>query len=228
MLLNAKITLSNSVIQLVPYGAQHVPRYHAWMQDPEVLELTASEPLSLEEEYAMQRTWQEDADKLTFIILRASESGSSGETERMVGDVNMFLAEDDEDEDENENGEPRAQQNIGKRYLGELEIMVAEASARRQGFGRSALLLFMVYILRHESEITSGGKLICFRVKVSKDNHKSLALFESLGFSSYKYVEVFEEHELRLPVQDSTIDGVMRLMRPEDHSWAEEIIADAR
>lgn len=29
-------------------------RYHEWMKSPELLETTASEPLSLEEEYNMQ------------------------------------------------------------------------------------------------------------------------------------------------------------------------------
>jgi hypothetical protein len=30
------------------------------MKDPYILEMTASEPLSIEEEYAMQATWKED------------------------------------------------------------------------------------------------------------------------------------------------------------------------
>ena len=34
--------------------SQHVPRYHEWMSDPAIREATASEPLSLEEEYEMQ------------------------------------------------------------------------------------------------------------------------------------------------------------------------------
>jgi hypothetical protein len=44
----------------VPYHADHVPLYNAWMQTPELLELTASEPLSLEEEYENQVSWRED------------------------------------------------------------------------------------------------------------------------------------------------------------------------
>lgn len=34
--------------------ASHVPRYHEWMSDPAVREATASEELTLEEEYEMQ------------------------------------------------------------------------------------------------------------------------------------------------------------------------------
>ena len=39
------------------------------MQDPFLLEATASEPLSMEEEVAMQREWRDDEKKCTFIIL---------------------------------------------------------------------------------------------------------------------------------------------------------------
>ncbi|OJD23154.1 hypothetical protein ACJ73_05491 [Blastomyces percursus] len=38
------------------------------MQTQEIQQATASEPLALEEEYAMQTSWRTDADKLTFII----------------------------------------------------------------------------------------------------------------------------------------------------------------
>jgi hypothetical protein len=39
------------------------------MKDSELLEATCSEPLTFEEELEMQRTWREDEDKLTFIVL---------------------------------------------------------------------------------------------------------------------------------------------------------------
>ncbi|ORY87636.1 GNAT domain-domain-containing protein [Protomyces lactucae-debilis] len=217
MLLNKDTCLSNALVQLVPYTAAHVPRYYQWMQDPEVLALTASEPLSLEEEYEMQCSWQEDADKLTFIILRAttdSVAGVDGDSiDRMVGDVNMFLHEYDGSEESHDVEDGC--------YMGELEIMIAEAGSRRQGLGRSAMLLFMAYILKHQSQIVSTGKLVCLRVKIGKDNVKSLALFEGLGFSKYKYVEIFEEHELRLQILDTTAAHVRALMRDTDQTWEE-------
>ena len=43
-------------------------RYHDWMASPELQKLTASEPLSLDEEYQMQESWRQDED--SKIILR--------------------------------------------------------------------------------------------------------------------------------------------------------------
>lgn len=36
-------------------------RYHEWMKSPELLESTASEPLTIEEERDMQSTWTQDS-----------------------------------------------------------------------------------------------------------------------------------------------------------------------
>ena len=49
---------------LVPYLREHVPRYHEWMQDPPLLEATASEPLSLDQEFDVHRSWT--LDPLSF------------------------------------------------------------------------------------------------------------------------------------------------------------------
>ncbi|RXW11319.1 hypothetical protein EST38_g14537 [Candolleomyces aberdarensis] len=99
---NADTVLIGSKAVLVPYAASHVPKYHEWMLSEELRELTASEPLSLEEEYEMQEKWQVDEDKLTFIIL--SREGVEFPEDQailpsdpllkkcpMVGDVNIFL-----------------------------------------------------------------------------------------------------------------------------------------
>lgn len=44
-------------ITLVPYRKEHVKKYHLWMQDEEILQATASEKLTLEEEYENQISW---------------------------------------------------------------------------------------------------------------------------------------------------------------------------
>ena len=54
---------------LVPYRPEHINTYHEWMKDPYLLEMTASEPLTLDEEIQMQHSWMKDDDKCTFIIL---------------------------------------------------------------------------------------------------------------------------------------------------------------
>ena len=71
MRLNESLLLQGPLARLVPYRPEHVPQYHAWMQDPVLLELTCSEPLSLEEERANQISWCEDELKLTFIVCAA-------------------------------------------------------------------------------------------------------------------------------------------------------------
>ncbi|KAK2493087.1 hypothetical protein MC885_015698 [Smutsia gigantea] len=110
MRLNQNILLLGKKVVLVPFTSEHVPRYHEWMKSEELQRLTASEPLTLEQEYAMQQSWQEDADKCTFIVLDAEKwRAQPGTTEEscMAGDVNLFLTD------------------LGDPSLGEIEVMIA-------------------------------------------------------------------------------------------------------
>lgn len=52
-------------VSYLPLHVSYLPlhdRYHQWMGCPELQQLTASEPLTLEQEYDMQRSWREDDD----------------------------------------------------------------------------------------------------------------------------------------------------------------------
>jgi len=79
---NYELCLSGKSCIFVPYRPEHLPNYHEWMQDPFLLEATASEPLSMDEEIEMQREWRDDEKKCTFILLaRVLCSSQPGEGE---------------------------------------------------------------------------------------------------------------------------------------------------
>lgn len=203
--------------QFRPFLKNHAKRVQ------EIQEATASEPLSLEEEYAMQRSWRQDADKLTFIACRPLSdptqrliclSPEDDSPENMVGDINLFLRVDDGDEGS-------AQPEI----IGEIELMIAEKVNQRKGYGKAALLTFLRYIVDRQNQILGefvhagcggvdgetlekvktaaaaageGLSFSCLSVKIGQDNGRSLALFEGLGFVRVsESPSFFGEFELR-------------------------------
>eukprot|EP00127_Corallochytrium_limacisporum_P005119 Clim_evm25s199 gene=Clim_evmTU25s199 len=120
---NENLCLIADPLRLVPYESRHVPLYHEWMKSEELQELTGSEPLSLQEEYDMQRKWRDDEDKLTFIILDTSRDAKE-ESCFMIGDINLFVSDE---------------------RVGEVELMVAEPSARGKGYGIKSVNVFLSY-----------------------------------------------------------------------------------
>lgn len=172
MKLNENLSIKTEHFTLVPYKKKHVEKYHEWMKDLELQEQTASEPLTLEKEYEMQQSWHVDADKLTFIILNNEKSN---EIERMIGDVNLFISEDDEDDS--------SKNSI---RIGECEIMIAEKSYRGKGLSKSIMLLMIEWAWKNS---------VCckFIARIGYENVVSQNLFKKLGFVEKSRAECFKE-----------------------------------
>lgn len=146
----------------------------------------------------MQRTWRQDSDKLTFISCKPCEGDRSQfeSIDSIVGDVNLFLLENEEDSGD-------------VSLVGELELMIAEKDNQHRGFGKASLLVFVRYIFAHEKEIidayfaeprdvAKSTSLAYLRVKISETNARSINLFESLGFTKTAVSpNFFGEWELR-------------------------------
>ncbi|XP_029313077.1 alpha/beta-tubulin-N-acetyltransferase 9 [Cottoperca gobio] len=180
MKINENTLLEGQKVVLVPYNAEHVPRYHQWMKSPELQQLTASEPLSLEQEYDMQQSWREDDDKCTFIILDKQQwaDSSVGEEQCMVGDVNIFLTDPTD------------------LSLAELEVMIAEPGHRGKGIGKEVTRMMMSY------GVTKLG-VKKYEVKIGLDNQVSIAMFKKLHFQKVSVSKVFKEVTLEMAVDES-------------------------
>uniref|UniRef100_A0A915CBD8 N-acetyltransferase domain-containing protein n=1 Tax=Parascaris univalens TaxID=6257 RepID=A0A915CBD8_PARUN len=182
MRVNAGIKVIGKQVILVPYEACHVNKYHRWMEDAELRQQTASDRLTLEREYEMQRSWREDDDKCTFIILsRSLIDEGYDELSSMIGDVNLFLYE----------------------TVAELEIMIAEREWRGRGIATECIRLMIRYAFEHLH-------IERFEVKISEDNISSINLFRKLGFEQTSYSSVFKEYTMDLDPSKlpEVIDGI--------------------
>jgi RimJ/RimL family protein N-acetyltransferase len=186
------------------------------MKDPALLEATGSEPLSFEEEVEMQRTWRDDKDKCTFIVLAKEmchfeDTGDfvSANVSAMVGDVNLFLSEEEEDEeDEVVVVNQDDQQEPSRHQQAEIDIMIAERGYRGKGLGREASLLMMLFGATKLS-------LRRFFSKINEDNVASRSLFEQkLGFVECNYAACFKQFELerRTDTPEEMVESLKRMV----------------
>eukprot|EP00540_Astrosyne_radiata_P008458 CAMPEP_0116838890 /NCGR_PEP_ID=MMETSP0418-20121206/9465_1 /TAXON_ID=1158023 /ORGANISM="Astrosyne radiata, Strain 13vi08-1A" /LENGTH=246 /DNA_ID=CAMNT_0004468945 /DNA_START=16 /DNA_END=756 /DNA_ORIENTATION=- len=198
MRLNYETCITGRKCVLVPYRPEHVGRYHEWMQDSNLLELTGSEPLTMEQELEMQISWRDDEDKCTFIVLARDACTLEEDAtfvvrnlEAMVGDVNLFLSNEEEDGDDDD--ALSKDNTISCNYRqAEIDIMIAEKEYRKKGLGREATCLMMLF-----GAIELGlRRVFC---KIHQDNQPSRNLFErNLGFVECDYAECFRQYELEL------------------------------
>lgn len=180
---------------------------------------TASDRLTLAEEYANQVEWRAAADKLTFIVCQPMEARAGGSEDavagvddapgRMVGDINFFLYPWEDEEEE----EQRGKKGEDRLVYGEVDVMIAKGEHRGLGLGRAAVTALLHFVLqRHRSAIlaeaaaaagTRPAQLRRLVVKIQATNAASIGLFTGLGFRQRGGVNYFGEVEM---VQD-LVDG---------------------
>ncbi|XP_035791300.1 N-acetyltransferase 9-like protein isoform X1 [Anopheles albimanus] len=199
MKLNEHLQINGTNVVLVPYESKHVAKYHEWMKNVELQELTASEPLSLEEEYQMQRSWRQDEDKCTFLVLDRQEFERTGdEIAALIGDTNIFLQLPPSDGTDGDGS-----------VVGEIEIMIAEPTARGKRCGWEATLL----MLRFGVEYLRVAKFVA----ITKDtNRPAMRMFERMQFSETLRSAVFHEVTFERSVDREWIEW----MRSEVSSYA--------
>ncbi|CDS42341.1 expressed protein [Echinococcus multilocularis] len=191
------------------------------MQTWELRVLTASELLSLEEEYEQQKNWLAGEDRVTFILLEKSRlpalstsaplsisvaelSAShtvttmqgdravcNAEVAAMIGDVNFYLIPDPESDRDNA-------------FEGEVSVMIAEVSSRGKGLAAQALAGVLLYVERYFVR-----NVTAIVAKVSLDNEPSLRFFKNkLGFVERRRNACFNEIELVCPTFETEKSAV--------------------
>ncbi|CAI9099304.1 OLC1v1036099C1 [Oldenlandia corymbosa var. corymbosa] len=186
-----KASIVGEKVILVPYMKEHVPKYHEWMQNPALLEATASEPLTLDQEYEMQVSWTQDPLKQTFIVL--DKELVDGEfchgdphTEAMVGDVNIYM------------------NDLDDAKVAEVEIMIAETKSRGKGVGKESVLMMMAFAVENFG-------IQAFQAKIGESNTASISLFQKLGFEKISHSDIFKEVTLKLEMSKSKCEELYRL-----------------
>ncbi|CAG9318946.1 unnamed protein product [Blepharisma stoltei] len=146
------------------YSREMVEKYNQWMQNPELLRLTSSEALSLEEEYENQRSWLVDPNKYTYVLCDKERFNSERPEESMIGDINLFITDEG---------------------VAEINIMIAEETYRRRGLATQAIS-FMIEFARNLG-------IRDLYAKILEDNIASARVFQKLGFVEVNRIPDFEE-----------------------------------
>jgi RimJ/RimL family protein N-acetyltransferase len=163
-----------SRVVLHPYTPELVPKYHSWMQSEELLDLTGSERLSLEEEVENQESWRRDQSKFTYILMDLERYSPQSLSESMIGDINLFLLDEGQ--------------------VGEISVMIAEREYRGKGLAGECVAR-MMELARERLGIR------VFVVKIQSGNQASIRLFEKLGFGLDKSIPEFDEVHYKIALK---------------------------
>ncbi|XP_075241265.1 N-acetyltransferase 9-like protein [Convolutriloba macropyga] len=223
MLLNEKVIVTGEIPRcwLVPYNLNHVEKYHSWMNNSELLELTASEPLTLDEEFSMQKSWRDDDDKLTFLVIDPdalcelfSRAACCCDTPSVIYLLcrEKFELKLQSRIENNHNccNWCKEESNclIGdinlfidwQELTGEINMMIAEECYRRRGYGKVVLQAFVYYIKQNL-------KLAKLLARIGDTNYASISFFMMLGFSEHSRSSVFQEITYEKDLADLILTG---------------------
>ena len=187
------------------------------MKDPNLLNSTASESLTLNEEMSMQSNWHEDSNKCIFLISKSqtnfmypltcpwTSKTIEEESQSLIGDVNLFLqpftpgSNQSMNQSMNHSNDSTTQRTLDselKIKTAEIDIMIAHSCHRGLGLGKDALHMMMAFGIHFLS-------IQKFVAKISDSNPSSLSLFRKMNFqisNSMTRPNIFGEWELEFRV----------------------------
>uniref|UniRef100_A0A1E1W4X0 N-acetyltransferase domain-containing protein n=1 Tax=Pectinophora gossypiella TaxID=13191 RepID=A0A1E1W4X0_PECGO len=105
-------------------------------------------------------------------------------SESMIGDTNIFIVDRELE-------------------IGEIEIMLAEETARGKKLGWEAVILMLLYGIKHIH-------LKMFEAKISFSNEISITMFKKLGFEEKSRSDVFQEVTLQKKVTEEWIEWLSK------------------
>ncbi|OQV12239.1 putative N-acetyltransferase 9-like protein [Hypsibius exemplaris] len=171
----------------VPYTRSMIPKYCSWFADEHLRKMTSTEGLTESEFEHSHKIWTSDSNKIMFIVLsRLDYEQSQDQLFSMIGDVNMVISQDETPDS----------------AVAEVMLMIGDARFRGKGLGRQMLLVLMRYA---EEEFFIRK----FEAHISLENHSSIALFTSLGFTTVSTDETFGEHLLQLQLDEPALQALV-------------------
>jgi RimJ/RimL family protein N-acetyltransferase len=115
-----------SELRLVDFTQEFVHIFHKWMQEGEVLQLTSTDPMSLEDVTKLSVQSLKGHCIVQIILLKGIP----------IGDVDLFYSVDED-----------------LLRAGEINILIAEKQYRSKGYGKIALMNFIENIKRQADSL---------------------------------------------------------------------------